>query len=353
MRRNSLVVISKAPTEVDKTQRDLNFELLRILSILSIVIGHLSAIGPSIINPLTVLGDVNCFILITGYFLIDGKFKTYRFIRLVAETIFYCFSINVIFYIMCPETSIWDLIKSLIPFAPHSYSYWFINKFLALLLLQPFLSIIATTTSKRQYQYLLLILFLINSELIIGFPFSCLFDNGWSLPWFITLFFTGGYVKKYKPFNNYTHWGITYLVSVLVFLGAQEFGQKIFNLQYNQWFFFAKSFCIFMWIKTIHIPKDSFIGKITAFFAPNVLAVYLIHNQHSMILWLISVGTTVTIGQNMGYSFLLWCMIGFVVILMCTLIDKIRICIFKKFHITKYLEDISTKIDNKLTTAIS
>lgn len=336
-----------------KTRRDLNFELLRILSIISIVTGHLGTIGPSIFNPLTALGDVNCFILITGYFLIDGKFKAYRFIRLVAETIFYCFSISAIFYIIYQGTSIWDLIKSLMPFAPHSYSYWFINKFLALLLFQPFLCIIAAKISKKQYQYLLLILYLINSELIMGFPFSCLFDNGWSLPWFITLFFTGGYVKKYQPFNEYRHWGVTYLVSVFVFIIVEEFGTKIFNLQYNQWFFFAKSFCIFMWIRTISIPHDSFIGKIITFFAPNVLAVYLIHNQHSMITWLISIGTTVTIGLNIGPATLLWCMISFGVILACTLIDKTRIYVFNKSHITKFLEDISTKIDNKLAPAIS
>ena len=188
-------------------ERSLNFELLRVLSIISIVVGHLGAIGPNLPNPLCMLGDVNCFVLITGYFMVDGQFKSARFLRLFIETIFYCFCISLIFYILNPEIGISTLIKSAFPFAPHTYSYWFINKFLALILLQPFLSHLATSITRRQYQFLLFVLLMINSELIVGFPFSAIFDNGWSLPWFITLFFIGGYIKLHDPFQKVKKWG--------------------------------------------------------------------------------------------------------------------------------------------------
>ena len=334
-------------TSKSKKSRDLNFELLRILSIISIVTGHLSSIGPSIINPLTVLGDVNCFILISGYFMIDGQYKTYRILRLAVETIFYCFSISLLFYIFTPNLSIGILIKSLIPFGPHAYSYWFINKFIGLLLLQPFLSKLATLLSKRQYQYLLLILLAINSELIFGFPFASIFNNGWSLSWFITLFYIGGYVRKYNPFNGFQWWGATYIITVIVLLIISSYNFKYINIQYNNWFFFAKSFSIFMWIHTLNIPYDSIIGKIVNFFAPNILAVYLIHNQQLILNWLIYLGSTVYI-QQVELHLVYWCMFSCIIIILCTLIDKSRMFLFNFFGISTQIASISLKFDNKI-----
>lgn len=328
--------------------RSLNFELLRVLSILSIVTGHLGEIGPAVSNPLCMLGDVNCFVLISGYFLINGRFKSQRFIRLLIETIFYCFVITVGFAIFDPNVGIGDFAKSLFPLGPHRYSYWFINKFLALMLLQPFISRMVTALSKRQYQVLLGAMYMINSELVMGFPFSCIFDNGWSLPWMITVFLTGGYIRLYNPFEGFRHWGAAWLAAVCVFYIAGRWGGAIFNIQYNQWFFMAKSLTMFMWIRSITIAPESFVGKITAFFAPNVLAVYLIHNQALMIAWLKNVGNNLTIGYPDPLMFAIWCLFSIGVIIACTLTDKCRVKAFEVCEISKAINRLSTRIGNHL-----
>ena len=328
--------------------RALNFELLRVLSILSIVLGHLYAVGNNMPNPICMLGDVNCFVLISGYFMIQGKFKSQRFLRLAIETIFYCFIITLIFILAGAHLGLADLAKSLIPFAPHSYSYWFINKFLALLLLQPFISKLIGLLNRRQFEVLLAVMYLLNSELVMGFPLSAIFDNGWSLPWMITVFLTGGYIRMYNPLSTFRYWGMAWAVAATVCFICIHYNIRPFHLAYNQWFFIAKSVCMFMWIRSISIGPDSILGKVTAFLSPNVLSVYLIHSQHLMIIWLLGVGCMLTAGHSAVATFALWCAFGVVVIVGCTLIDKFRCAAFRKLGISAAIDNLGRRIDEKL-----
>lgn len=247
-----------------------------------------------------------------------------------------------------PGLSTMDLIKSLIPFAPHSYSYWFINKFLALLLLQPFIAKLISVLNRRQFGLLLAIMYLLNSELVTGFPLSALFDNGWSLPWMITVFLTGGYIKLYNPMAGFRYWGLVWVISVIIFFLAGYYGNRFFRIEYNQWFFIAKSICFFMFIRTLSINPNSVVGKLTAFFSPNVLSVYLIHNQHLMIAWLIAIGSSMIIGMSAVAGFATWCAYGIAIILVCTLIDKIRIIAFKATGISSAINNVGNWIDRQL-----
>lgn len=335
--------------------RDLNFEFLRLTSMLAIVYGHLSQAGPEIVNPLTMFGDVNCFILITGYFMTDGKFKFSRVVRLVIETVFYCFIISLIFYVINPnKIGIFQLIKSIFPFAPTAFSYWFVNKYLGLILLQPFLSFLIQKISRKQFEYLLFILLILNSQFLNFFPFSVLFDNGWSLPWFITVFLIGAYVKMYKPFeiiNNLFIWSCIWFISIVSFNLVSIFHLEfLIDLQYNNWIFILKSFATFMMFRKLKIDYNSFIGKCIAFCAPNIFAIYIIHNQYFLISWLPSIGLKFTFSDNIWVFLILYCIFIIGVMLGCILIDKVRLYIFKIVGLTNCLNNFSNKIDHKLKT---
>lgn len=336
---------------IQKTaKRDLNFELLRVLSILSIVLGHLTVVGNNMANPLCSLGDVNCFVLISGYFMIQSQFKSQRFLRLVLETVFYCFTITLVFYITGGgNIGLADIAKSLIPFGPHAYSYWFINKFLALLLLQPFLSKLVQALSRRQFEVFLAVMYILNSELVMGFPLSAIFDNGWSLPWMITVFLTGGYIRLYNPLPNFRHWGWVWVFFAVVCFVCGQYKIRIFHLAYNHWFFMAKSVSMFMWIRMMTISPDSVVGRIIAFLSPNVLSVYLIHCQHLMMAWLLSTGCMLTAGHGTPVVFTLWCGYGICVILVCTLVDKGRSVFFDKLGVTAVVNQLGRKVDLKLS----
>lgn len=337
----------------DKTKsgRSMNFELLRILSILSIIAGHLSTMRSSIPNPLDYFGDINCFVMVTGYFMVTGRFKSQRFLRLAIETVFYCFIITLCFRLYDSGVLNVDLVKSLIPFGPHSYSYWFVNKFLALLMLQPFLSYIAVYLTKRQYQWMLIILLLLNSQLIVGFPFSVLFDNGWSLPWFVTLFFLGGYIRLFNPFSKVRAWGWYWLGSVILlyFVSAARLS-IVGKISYNSWFFLTKSVFMFMCLKSIEISSLSVVGKITAFFSPNVLAVYLIHNQHLMAIYLSVQGAAIVSDLSEVEKLLSWSGATILVWIICTLIDKFRVEVFRIIGISDFVNQLSGRIDQRLAS---
>ena len=123
-----------------KPQRQINLEILRILCMLFIVTGHVG--GRSGIKSFSSFAiaphAVNCFVLISGYFLITSKFKIERVLRTAIETIFYTFTITIVLYIF-GKASIYDIAKSIMPFAPTKFSYWFVNKYLGVVLLSPFI----------------------------------------------------------------------------------------------------------------------------------------------------------------------------------------------------------------------
>lgn len=323
----------------------MNFELLRILSIVSIVFCHIGSGGHDHI--LCYLGDVNCFILISGYFLINGKFKFSRILRLAVETIFYSMGISLGFYLLRGGEFI-EIIKSF-PFAPIRYSYWFINRFIGLLLLQPFISKLILQLNRRQYTILLGIMYLLFSHLTIFFPFSQLFTNGYSLAWMITVFLTGGYIRLYNPFANFKHWGWVWLASVAVFYFGYRLLGSIAGGGYNQWFYIGRSFCLFMFVRSLNISSKSIFGKIIGFISPNVLSIYLIQEQPLMKHFMISTGFENINALSLSLTLTLWTIYTFAIIIACSLVDKLRIFIFNQFGITKSINSISKKIDTQLS----
>ena len=79
-------------------QRALNIELLRIVCMLFIVIGHVGGrAGVDFLYGLNLMPHhVNCFVLISGYFLISAKFKFERILRVFIEICFYTFTITLL-----------------------------------------------------------------------------------------------------------------------------------------------------------------------------------------------------------------------------------------------------------------
>ena len=331
-------------------ERNLGFELLRLISMFSIVYGHIQAMTTaSVFNPIGSMGDINCFVLITGYFMIEGRFKSQRFFRLAIETVFYSFVISALFYCLTHQVGVPDVLKSAFPFAPTRYSYWFINKFLALIVLQPFLVKLVSVLNKRQYQLLLLALIMINSTLVIAFPFSSIFNNGWSLSWMVTVFLIGGYIRKYDLLPNYQNGGGKWLFFVILVYVSGKYFPKYINIQYNQWFFFMKSLCMFMWMKQIQLTHHSFVGRFVQWASPNTLAVYLIHNQILLLPVIIGLGAClIPNGSSAILQTIIWSAYTLVVMIACILIDKIRLWLFLQCRINQAISTISSAFDKRL-----
>ena len=327
-----------------KAQRQLNLEILRIFCMLFIVVGHIGGrSGVESFSPSATIAPhaVNCFVLISGYFLVTSKFKIERVLRTLIETIFYTFTITVILYTL-GKASLMDVAKSTMPFAPTKFSYWFVNKYLAVILLSPFVCKVCASISKRQYQMLLATLLLISSSLLTIFPFGELFGNGFSLLWMITVFITGGYLRLHTP--NFKYWGIATILLLTVYNICALYANNIIQLGYNSLITYTLAIATFMWFKNLHIPNNGIIAKTTSFIASHVFAAYLIHEQGLMRTYIVDILHNFS-GHipDMLYLYLF----GIAVILISVIIDKGRIVLFKYLGVDYLTNKIASRL-NKL-----
>lgn len=330
------------------TQRNLNLELLRILSMFFIIAEHIG--GRSNLESFSVFAAiaphaVNCFVLISGYFLITSKFKFERVLRIIIETIFYTFTITLILFLF-NKANFEDICKSIFPFAPTKFSYWFVNKYLAIILLSPFIQKVCTTVTKKQYKLLLGCMLLINSTLFSIFPFGALFGNGFSLMWLITVFITGGYIRLH--YNNGVKcrtWGLYTIASLAIYNLCSVYGNNIINLDYNSLITYTLTVCTFMWFQNITISTDGVIGKLIAFIAPHVFAAYLIHEQ-GLLRNLLQVEWCREFAGYMPNGIYIY-VFSLTVLLLAVIIDKGRDALFRILRVDSLVQRLSTGI-NKL-----
>lgn len=282
---------------------------------------------------------VNCFVLISGYFLINSKFKSERFLRTATETIFYTITITVTLYLF-GKANLPDVAKSIMPFAPTQFSYWFVNKYLATILLSPFICKVCSKLTKRQFQILLASLLLISSTLMKVFPFGELYGNGFSLLWMITVFITGGYLRLYAP--EFKYWGSSTILLLLTYNLCSYYLAQIIQLQYNSLITFALAITTFMWFKSLSIANNGIVAKVTTFIAPHVFAVYLIHEQGLMRHIIIDI-----LHKFNGYmpQMLYLYLFCIMVIVISAIIDKGREWCFKHTCIDSLTNKIAKKLN--------
>lgn len=309
---------------------------------LFIVVGHVG--GRSELEPfhssVTIAPHaVNCFVLISGYFLITSKFKFARVLRTVLETIFYVFAITVILYAF-GKASIADVAKSIMPFAPTKFTYWFVNKYIAVILLSPFICKLCNNITKTQYRILVASLLLISSTLFAFFPFGQLFGNGFSLLWMITVFITGGYLKLHAP--KFKYWGIATMLLLILYNLCNLYLSGTIELHYNSLVTYSLSIATFMWFKGLNVSNSGILAKYTHFIAPHVFAAYLIHEQGLMRVYIVDL-----LNGFQGYmpDMLYLYLFGIIVIIISALIDKVRLLLFKYCGIDYIANKISAKAD--------
>lgn len=197
-------------------KRNVGVDLLRIVSMFMIIVLHSGSHGG--INALSnnidgysiyfwlltcfCIVGVNCFVLISGYFLSDKKFSVKSLVKHLVEVWFYSFFILLFTIIMKPEIINGTVvIKSLLPII--TAQYWFISVYIELYMIFPFLNILTMKLTKKQYEYLILISsFFLSVCCIIPIADPGTANNGYSLIWFINLYFIGAYIRKFVNIDS-------------------------------------------------------------------------------------------------------------------------------------------------------
>lgn len=275
-----------------------NFESLRVLSMIMIVLLHfgtygfskyiniseLSSINQFLFNFIKVLClvGVNVYVLISGYFLCTSTFKMSKAIRVVRET--FIFSVLIFAGMAVLQRTDGSLAGMLPSFLPvYLSTYWFITVYILLFLISPYLNIVINQLSKKEYEKLLLLLFLVNCVWQFFHPLQSFGVNGgYSIVHFIFLYFVAGYLRHHGRLISSLSTG--YYLSVYILIGAgtalmlQQAWELPFKLlTYNSPLTVIMSMALFLFFS-----KLSFVSRPINAISGYVLGVYLIH-EHPLI----------------------------------------------------------------------
>ena len=290
---------------------------------------------------------INCFVLITGYFMCKSRITAKKFIKLLFELEFY----NIVIYFIFLFTGYEPLIKCILPI--YSVSDGFTSCFLLFYLCIPFLNILIHNLNEKQHIRLILLVSFIYIFFGTVPKFSVTMNY---VSWFCVLFFIASYIRLYpkKVFENTTFWGIATLISIVLsvvsVVSCAWLGSKIdrniafyFVTDSNTFLAVTTGICSFMFFKNLKIKQSKFINTVAA----STFGVLCIHaNSDTMRRWLWK-DTFNNVGAY-GSNLLVLHAIGSVIAIfvICTLIDMARIRLIEKpfFKLwDKHFDGISEK----------
>lgn len=191
-------------------------ELLRIVAMFCIVCFHCSFKSAFVFDELTpnlffvktlwYLGElgVNLFMLVTGYFMVRGKFKGSKFLLLLCQVLFYWVLTIGIAYVLgiytFPEAKR-DLV--LLFFPTLTGSYWYITAYVVIYALSPWINFFIKNISQRNLIGFILIMLLFYSITPTVFGFLGEDIEGLlsytRLVWLFIIYVIGAYVALYPP----------------------------------------------------------------------------------------------------------------------------------------------------------
>lgn len=201
-------------------QRKSNLELLRIVCMCGIIFLHY--MGSAGLIETAVFPDfswfyrqtvysfcvpaVNCFVLISGYFLVERNvFSLRKPVEYFILTVFYG-SVGYIIGLLrgSAQPGIVEFLKEAIPFVVGNR--WFVETYIMLLLISPFVGKMLRSLKREHYQILLIIqLSLFSVWYSIGLSAPVL-DNGYGIINFLSLYMIGGYIRLHGSAHSWFAW---------------------------------------------------------------------------------------------------------------------------------------------------
>lgn len=353
---------------VAKKPRSSNLELYRILCMLMIVAHHyvvcsgLTGVdspmesNPSSINSiyLRLFGmwgktGVNCFLMITGYFMCTNKITIKKFLKLLLQIYFYKLLLFVVFFATGYETLTARRAVSLIMpiWGIHTH---FVYCFIVFYLTIPFLSILVHNLTKRQHQLLLLLTLgcytLLGSIPTFGITFNY-------VTWFGILFFMSSYIRLYPTpmFENRIIWGWATFASASCAMFSVVIMGYFFMADSNKFFAVLVAVCSFLWFKSMNIKYSKIINA----FGAATFGVLLIHaGSNAMLVWLWKDTVDVTGYYSLPIFSLIVYSVGVVlaIFLACNLFDQLRIATLEKWFFNWYDRKIALKADSFVNSKI-
>lgn len=332
-----------------RPHRESNLELYRIIVMLAIVAHHyvvnsglveeINNSNPTAFNSLFLLLfgcwgkiGINCFVLITGYFMCQSNITLRKFLKLSLEWMFYKIVIYFLFALCGYEVfSPKEVLKALIPF--RSLTDGFVSCYIIFFLFIPFLNILIHGMNEKQHRWLL-ILSLSVFSVLASFPFMNVGSS--YVFWFMNLYLVSSYIRLYPIplFENTRFWGWMSVLAVacscvsvvcMAWLrkrGISSLDYHFFLADSNKITALAVALCLFMFFKNWKLKYNPVINTIAA----STYGVLCIHaNSDAMRRWLWQ-----DVCNNVGFftsDYLVIHAVGSVVTVfaICVVLDQLRI----------------------------
>lgn len=346
--------------------RESNLELYRIVTMLLIIAHHYTVnsgvLDKAYENPLSANSiflflfgawgktGINCFLMITGYFMCKNNITLKKYLKLICEVLFYNILITMIF-ILTGYESIKDGINAFLLIRVIDSNH-FTACFLMFYLIIPFLNILLNNLNQKQHRRLIEILAFLYIFLGTVPKFYVVMNY---VSWFSTLYIIAAYIRLYQPKER--KWGVLMLAFVVMAilsiivclkLGAVLGKQAAYSFvsDSNTFLAFAISICSFMYFKGLNLRKSRLINAIGG----STFGVFCIHtNSMTMINWIwkdflnVSAKYNLPLVELVVFSFA--SVIG--IFAVCVLFDQIRIYTVEKFFLHKIENNASyLKIKN-------
>lgn len=279
--------------------RKSNFELLKIVSIIMVLILHyfntnmggaLEEVPSGTINyyamyfleSLSIIA-VNCFVLVTGYFMIGKQHvKLRKAINLLTITSFY----GLLFYIVNAVVQVYlgsytgiglkGLASAIVPL--HG-SKWFVGSYVVLYLLSPFVNMVLNQLSKGKFEQLLFIVIISFSIVPTVLPIVSFNDKGYGVLSFIMFYSVGAYIRLHftGKVSKWLYLSVYILSATCTFVLGLKLGMGSFVWNYNTVFNLVGAVSLFQFFSNL-----SFKSKAVNYLATFTFPIYIIHTDFSL-----------------------------------------------------------------------
>ena len=320
--------------------RQSNIELLRILAMLFVLIGHANGLVLGLPatedfqnNPLSsfcrilftslAVGGVNIFVLISGWFGIHATKKGAA--KFIFQVMFLLWGIYFVSILLGRENLSVEGIKVCMGL---TNEYWFVMGYLGLYIFSPLLNSFVKTSSKIG----------LRNFLIAFYAFQCYYCwitgivsyfEGYSIVFFCGLYLTGRYFNLYplafisnKPLKIYLF--ISILLAVVSFYTLYQWGNAMKLLRYDNPLVILSSVSLL-----VYFCKMKFSSSFVNWLAASSFAVYIVHFHPSVFPLFRQIVESLS-GQWNGVVFVFFILIFLLITYFaCVLIDQIRIIAWK------------------------
>ena len=364
-------------------KRDAGLDMLRILCMLMVVCIHTvgwgglveGALIPGTVNwylgnamQTLSLQAVNCFVLISGYFLCTSPFRLGKLVFTWIQAAFYSVGIYLVMslaHVGGMQFSLKELIKCTLVVTMDRY--WFVTDYILLYCLFPILNHAIRSMNQKQHFLscaVLLLIFSVVPNIMYVIDFSGT-NNGYSLTWFCILYLIAAYFRLYVPKRiKHQKWMFSAYVVLALTICAERFvayyvtpfifGRVALTslfYSYNSIVAVPCALALFQTFRGLEMKS----GKSAAcirLIAPLTFAVYLIHEQDHFrpILWQ-WLNPAAFAQSPWMVPYCLLCVAG--IFAVCCLIEWVRQQLFRVCGIDKLVGQVCDRVQNRVQTWLS